>query len=157
MELEREDSNLTAGEAHLIVLDDYLRFLCHGTTTLLAALDAVVLAQLYASDFLPEVWVTDDRTQSLRRQVARRAQLVRQRTRLNNESTLATYLILRCPATDPLICSKSRRCAWLAEQPQPLEERIAVEQRLGELDRLGENPAVVDRALGQAVAHEDIS
>jgi len=48
-------------------------------------IDAAVLAQLYASAFLPEVWIADERTQVLRRQVARRAQIVRQRTRLKNE------------------------------------------------------------------------
>jgi transposase len=113
-------------------------------------IDAAVLAQLYASGFLPEVWIADDRTQALRRQVARRAQIVRQRTRLKNEihSVLATHLIPRCTATD-LFCKKGRR--WLAEQPLPLDERIAVEQRLRELDRLGEDLAVIDRALGEAV------
>ena len=44
-------------------------------------IDAAVLAQLYASGFLPEVWIPDDGTQTLRRQVARRAQIVRQRVR----------------------------------------------------------------------------
>jgi transposase len=41
---------------------------------------------------------TDERIQVLRRQVARRAQIVRQRTRLKNEihSVLATHLIPRC-------------------------------------------------------------
>jgi len=113
-------------------------------------IDAAVLAQLYASGFLPEVWIADDHTQALRRQVARRAQIVRQRTRLKNEihSVLATHLIPRCTATD-LFGKKGRR--WLAEQPLPLDERIAVEQRLRELDRLGEDLAVIDRALGEAV------
>ena len=113
-------------------------------------IDAAVLAQLYASGFLPEVWIADDRTQALRRQVARRAQIVRQRTRLKSEihSVLATHLIPRCTATD-LFGKKGRR--WLAEQPLPLDERIAVEQRLRELDRLGEDLAVIDRALGEAV------
>ena len=113
-------------------------------------IDAAVLAQLYASGFLPEVWIADDRTQALRRQVARRAQIVRQRTRLKNEihSVLATHMIPRCTATD-LFGKKGRR--WLAEQPLPLDERIAVEQRLRELDRLGEDLAIIDRALGEAV------
>ena len=37
-------------------------------------IDAAILAQLYASGFLPQVWMPDDRTQALRRQVARRSQ-----------------------------------------------------------------------------------
>src|SRR6478736_9178133 len=47
--------------------------------------DARILAQLLAADFLPAVWLPDDRTRALRRQVARRAHLVRQRVRLKNE------------------------------------------------------------------------
>src|SRR3954449_5824075 len=44
--------------------------------------DAAVLAQLLACDYLPSVWLADDATHALRRQVARRAHIVRQRTRL---------------------------------------------------------------------------
>jgi transposase len=33
-----------------------------------------VLAQLYGSGFLPEVWIADEKTQALRRQVTRRNQ-----------------------------------------------------------------------------------
>ena len=115
-------------------------------------IDAAVLAQLYASGFLPEVWIPDDGTQTLRRQVARRAQIVRQRVRLKNEvhSVLHTYLIPRCPAAD-LFGRKGR--AWLATQPLPLEERLGVEQRLRELDRLGEDLTTIDRLLGEAVVH----
>jgi transposase len=67
-------------------------------------IDAAILAQLYASGFLSEVWIPDERTQTLRRQVARRSRIVRQRTRLKNEihAVLATHLIARCPATDLL-------------------------------------------------------
>ena len=47
-------------------------------------IDAGVLAQLYASGFLPEVWIADEVTQALRRQITRRNQIVRQRSRLKN-------------------------------------------------------------------------
>src|SRR6516165_2924855 len=46
--------------------------------------DARILAQLLAADFLPPVWLPDERTRGLRRQVMRRAHLVRQRTRIKN-------------------------------------------------------------------------
>jgi transposase len=36
-------------------------------------IDAVVLAQLDASGFLPEVWMPDERTLALRRQISRRS------------------------------------------------------------------------------------
>jgi transposase len=44
--------------------------------------DAAVLAQLLAAGFLPSVWLPDEATFALRRQVTRRAHIVRQRTRL---------------------------------------------------------------------------
>src|SRR4051812_1331626 len=47
--------------------------------------DAAVLAELLACDYLPSVWLADDQTHALRRQVARRAHIVRQRTRLKNQ------------------------------------------------------------------------
>src|SRR3954463_13836319 len=49
--------------------------------------DAEILAQLLAADYLPAVWVADEDTQARRRQVARRAHIVRQRTRLRTRSS----------------------------------------------------------------------
>jgi hypothetical protein len=40
-------------------------------------IDATVLARLYASGFLPEVWIPDEATLGLRREVTRRTQIVR--------------------------------------------------------------------------------
>ncbi|RQR94662.1 IS110 family transposase [Burkholderia sp. Bp8991] len=112
-------------------------------------IETAVLAQLYASGFLPEVWMPDEHTLALRRQISRRSQLVGQRTRLKNEihAVLAAHLIERCPATD-LFGKKGR--AWLGVQPLPLDERLGVEQRLRELDRLGEDLREVEQALAQA-------
>ena len=76
------------------------------------AIDAGVLAQLYASGFLPEVWIADEDTQALRRQVTRRNQLVRQRSRLKNiiQSILHAHLIPSCPHQD--LCGVKGR-TWL--------------------------------------------
>jgi transposase len=117
-------------------------------------IDAAILAQLYASGFLPQVWMPDDYTQALRRQVARRAQIVRHRTRLKNQvhAVLAAHLIPQCPAAD-LFGRKGR--VWLAEQPLPMDERLAVEQRLRELDRLGEDLAAIDRLLCESVLQDE--
>ena len=70
-------------------------------------IDASVLAQLYASGFLPEVWIPDEPTQALRRQVTRRNQIVRQRSRLKNiiQSILHSHLIPSCPHAD--LCGAS--------------------------------------------------
>ena len=112
-------------------------------------IDAAILAQLYAAGFLPEVWIPDDQTQSLRRQVARRTQIVRQRTRLKNEihAVLAAHLIELCPATD-LFGKKGR--AWLSQQPLPLDERLGIEQRLRMLDQLGKDLREIEQPLAQA-------
>lgn len=61
--------------------------------------DAAALAEPYATGFLPEVRVPDEATLALRRQVARRTQLIRQRVRLKNliQSILHAHLIPPCP------------------------------------------------------------
>jgi transposase len=92
-------------------------------------IDASVLAQLYASGFLPEVWIPDEPTQALRRQVTRRNQIVRQRSRLKNiiQSILHSHLVPSCPHAD--LCGASGR-AWLFHQVLPEDERLAVERHL---------------------------
>jgi transposase len=111
--------------------------------------DAEVLAQLLAADYLPAVWLPDDETHALRRQVARRAHIVRQRTRLKNQvqSILHRNLIPRCPAAD-LFGKKGR--LWLCEQELPLDERRAVEALLRQLDFHGEELRLIDAELGRA-------
>src|SRR4051812_11180649 len=110
--------------------------------------DAEVLAQLLAADYLPAVWLPDDDTYALRRQVARRAHIVRQRTRLKNQvqAILHRNLVPRCPAAD-LFGRKGR--AWLAEQELPADERRAVEALLRQLDFHGEELRLIDAELGR--------
>ncbi|GAV36029.1 transposase IS116IS110IS902 family protein [Roseomonas sp. TAS13] len=113
------------------------------------AIDATVLARLYASGFLPEVWVPDAHTAALRREVTRREQIVRQRTRLKTttHSILHAHLLPQCPHID-LFGNRGR--AWLMAQPLPSDEREAVERHLREYDRLGEDLRVVERELARA-------
>jgi len=118
--------------------------------------DARVLAELLAANYLPGVWLADDETQALRRQVARRAHIVRQRTRLKNrvQAILHRNLVPRCPAAD-LFGLKGRR--WLAEQPLPADERQAVEALLRQLDFHGEELKLVDAELARvALASEEV-
>jgi transposase len=62
--------------------------------------------------------MADDVTQALRRQVTRRNQVVRQRTRLKNivQSILHAHLIPACPAAN-LVGRKGR--IWLSAQHIP--------------------------------------
>lgn len=110
--------------------------------------DARVLAELLAADYLPGVWIADEQTHALRRQVARRAHIVRQRTRLKNrvQSILHRNLIPRCPAAD-LFGYKGR--AWLAEQELPADERQAAEALLRQLDFHGEELRLIDAELAR--------
>ncbi len=111
-------------------------------------IDATVLAKLYASNFLPEVWVPDAKTLALRRQVTRRNQIVRQQVRLKTitQSILHAHLLPQCPHAD-LFGKRGR--AWLMAQDLPADERDAVERHVREYDRIGEDLRVVERELAR--------
>ena len=106
--------------------------------------DARILAQLLAADFLPETWVADDRTRTLRRLVMRRTHLVKQRTRLKNQvhAILSRNLLPTCPHAD-LFSGVGRR--WLVAQTLPADERRSVEALLRQLDFHGDELAAVER------------
>lgn len=91
----------------------------------------------------------DETTAALRRRVARRTQLVRQRTRLKNQvhAILARNLIPPCLAAD-LFGHKGR--AWLAQQPLPSDEQSAVATYLRTLDLAGTDLRAVEENLAQA-------
>lgn len=116
-------------------------------------IDAGVLAQLRAADFLPEVWLPDPTTERLRRLVARRNQVVRHRTRIKNEAhaILHAHLIPPCPHAD-LFGGLGR--IWLGKQSLPEDEVAAIARHLRELDRLGEDLAVLDREIARATADD---
>jgi transposase len=119
-------------------------------------IDATVLARLYASGFLPEVWVPDQQTLALRRQVTRRRQIVRQRARLKTiiQSILHAHLVPPCPHAD-LLGPKGR--AWLVAQLLPPDEQDAMARHLREHDRLSEDLRVIERELARdALANPDV-
>jgi transposase len=111
-------------------------------------IDATVLAKLYASNFLPEVWIPDAKTLTLRRTVTRRNQIVRQRVRLKTitQSILQAHLMPQCPHAD-LFGVRGR--AWLKMQPLPADEQEAVERHVREYDRLGEDLRALERELAR--------
>jgi transposase len=118
-------------------------------------IDAKVLAQLGAADFLPEVWAPDEVTRALRRRIAHRSSLVRQRTRLRNQihAVLARNLI-DAPFTDVfgLGCRQ-----WLAEVQLPAHEREQVDSNLRLHDALDVEVELVERQLDeQALARPDV-
>ncbi|HEY9555339.1 MAG TPA: IS110 family transposase [Acidimicrobiales bacterium] len=108
--------------------------------------DARILAQLLAADFLPDTWVADDQTRMRRRLVARRTHLVKQRTRLKNQvhAILSRNLVPTCPHAD-LFSAVGRR--WLFGQDLPADEWRSVEALVRQLDFHGEELAEVERDI----------
>ena len=110
--------------------------------------DAAMLARLLAAGMLAEVWVPDQATSALRRRVARRAGLVRARTRVKNEvhAVLARCLIGRPPVTD--LFGKAGR-VWLAQLALSEEEAQTVRSCLCHIDFLNGEVAQLDQRIAE--------
>jgi len=109
-------------------------------------LDARALAKLLWAGELDGVWTPDERIRAMRRRLARRAQLVRARTRAKNE---IHAVLMRClkdhpPASD-LFGVKGRR--WLAEQQLPICECETVESALRQVGFLDSEIAEVEKLI----------
>jgi transposase len=117
--------------------------------------DAAVLAQLLAADFIPEVWVPDDATRALRRQVAHRGSLVSQRTALRNRvHGILHRNLVEAPGTD--IFGKAGR-RWLATAPLPVDEVDQVRSALRLMDALQLEVEEVEKSLaGSALQDQDV-
>ena len=118
--------------------------------------DARMIAKLLAAGMLPGVWVCDEPTRVLRRQIARRTQLVRGRTRARNQvhATLIRNLGGRGPARDVL--AKQGR-AWLQGLKLPADERATILSCLREADFLARELAQIDREIARyAVTNPEI-
>ncbi len=98
--------------------------------------DARKLASLLAGGYLDEVWAPDEATRALRRLVARRASVMRARTRAKNEvhAALGRNLCPRPPMKD-LFGKAGRR--WLAAVELPADEQLTVEGCVRQIDFLG--------------------
>jgi transposase len=110
--------------------------------------DAGMLAKLVAAGMLAEVWQPDEATSELRRRVARRAGLVRARTRVKNEihAVLARCLLGRPPVSD-LFGKRGR--AWLSEQEIPEKEAQTVDSCLRHIDFLDGEVAALDQRIAK--------
>jgi transposase len=119
-------------------------------------LDARRLAELLAAGYLAEVWCPDERTRALRRYVARRAQLVRQRSRAKNEIAAALQRnLLDRPGVYDVAGERGR--GFLEGLELPADERQTVEGCLRQIGFLEQEIALVDRALAEAaVGSEEI-
>ncbi len=111
-------------------------------------IDARMLARLLAGGFVPEVWPVDEPTRVLRRRIARRAQLVKHRTREKNQvhAILIRNLRPRPPVTD--VFGVQGR-VWLAQQPLPSDEREMLDACLRQIDFLDTEVVACDRVLAE--------
>jgi transposase len=110
-------------------------------------IDATVLVKLHASGFLPEVWMPDEATETLRRLVAQRAQVVQQITRMKNRIHSVLHANLIPPFPGELFSAAGRK--WLKAQPLAPDEALAIRRHLADLDHRASDLAALDRALAQ--------
>ena len=111
-------------------------------------LDARALARLLAAGSLDALWVPDEGTRMMRRRLARRAQLVRARTRAKNEihACLTRRLICR-PQLSDLFGLAGRR--WLSGLELPAEERETVDSCMRQVEFLDAEVAEVERVIAR--------
>ncbi len=110
--------------------------------------DARTLARLLAAGLLSGCWLPDEATRAVRRRLARRAQLVRQRTRCKNEvhAVLMRNLKGRPSMTD--VFGKLGR-AWLAELELPADERETVDGCIRQINFVDGEIAILEQAIAE--------
>ncbi|MGI8727877.1 MAG: IS110 family transposase [Solirubrobacterales bacterium] len=110
--------------------------------------DARTLARLLDADMLAPVWVPSAEIGALRRRVARRAALVRQRIRAKNEVHAAlSRCLLGKPEVSDLFGVKGRK--WLETLQMPDEEAETVAGCLRQIGFLDEEIEALDRKLAE--------
>lgn len=111
-------------------------------------IDAAMLARLLSAGMLPEINYGSEQTRSLRRRVARRGSLVKQRTAAKNEvhAVLHRNLVGAPPVAD--IFGRGGR-AWLATLELPADEADTVAGCLRQIDLLSAEIDPVDVAIAQ--------
>lgn len=105
-----------------------------------------MLARPLSAGLLAGSWLPYEATRGQRRRLARRAQLVRSRTRTKNE--IHAVLIRNLKAKPPMsdLFGKAGR-AWLAFSVLPNDERDAVNAGLRQVDFLSSEIDALDRAI----------
>jgi transposase len=116
-------------------------------------IDAGVLAKLHASGFLPEVWMPDEATETLRRLVAQRTQVVQQMTRIKNRLHSILHANLIPPFAGELFSVAGR--AWLETLPLAADERIAIRRYLADLDQRATDLGALETALAERAMKDE--
>jgi transposase len=89
----------------------------------------------------------DEATETLRRLVAQRAQVVQQMTRVKNRIHSVLHANLIPPYQGELFSAAGR--AWLDAQPLAMDEKLAIRRHLADLDARATDLSVLDEALAQ--------
>jgi transposase len=116
--------------------------------------DARVLAELLAANLVPAVWIPDEQTRRLRRQISRRCALVKRCTAVKNEisAVLIRNLKRRPEMTD--VFGRSGR-EWLNRIELPLDERETIDACLRQLDFVSHELLMVDTQIAEAAIHSE--
>lgn len=116
-------------------------------------IDAVILAKLHASGFLPEVWVADDETSRRRRLATERMGVLEETVRLKSRIHAILHGNLAPRYQGNLFGKAGRR--WLATLVLPDTERAILSRLVDELERTTAQLAELDRDLAaQCLADE---
>ena len=116
--------------------------------------DARVLAELLAANLIPAVWIPDEQTRRLRRQISRRRALVKRCTALKNEiSAVLIRNLKRRPEMTDLFGRSGRD--WLDRLELPLDERETVDACLRQLDFMTGELSAIDTQIAGAVIHSE--
>ncbi len=115
-------------------------------------IDARTLAELLAADYIPQVWQPDPATRELRRRVAFRAGLVRNRTLLRNRvHAILGQALIDVPVSD-LFGVRGR--SWLASVEFSSDAREALDAHLRLHDAVAREVERAERAIAKAVVRD---
>jgi transposase len=103
--------------------------------------DALALAQLLRTGYLPEVWIPDDETRLMRQRSTERAMLSADRTRIKNRiHSVLHQRLIEAPSSDLF---SRRNLAWLKELPLDPFGRDSLDRHLRQLDRVDQELAAL--------------
>jgi len=103
--------------------------------------DALALAQLVRTGYLPEVWIPDEETRLMRRRSTERAMLSADRTRIKNRiHSVLHQRLIEAPSSD-LFSRKNLH--WLKQLPLDPFGRDSLDRHLRQLDRVEQELAAL--------------
>jgi transposase len=103
--------------------------------------DALALAQLVRTGYLPEVWIPDDETRLMRQRSTERAMLSADRTRIKNRiHSVLHQRLIEAPAGDLF---SRRNLAWLKDLALDPVGRDSLDRHLRQLDRVEQELAAL--------------